>query len=152
KFFNWLAARDVIAASPCAGVPLPSKETPRDRVLNDEELRRLWLACEAIGGPAGACIKLLVLTSQRRREIANLLWSEIAGDVLALPAGRMKGRTAHVVPLSTQAAAIIAAMPRVGDYVFGHAPIGHFDRIKRALDSHMGKTPRWVTHDIRRSV
>jgi integrase len=150
KFFNWLAARDVIAASPCAGVPLPSKETPRDRVLNDAELHHLWLACDAVGGPAGACIKLLILTGQRRSEIARLKWNEVDGDVLALSAERMKGRVPHIVPLSTQAAAIIASMPQIVPQVFG--PI-HFGRFKRRLDARMGKdVAHWVVHDVRRSA
>jgi integrase len=150
RFFRWLADRDVIAASPCVGVARPSKERPRDRVLSDDELRRLWLACEALDDPAKACIRLLILTGQRRGEIARLKWNEIDGDTLALPAERMKGRQAHVVPLSVQAATIIASMPKVGDYVFG--PISHFDRIKRDLDARMGATPKWVVHDIRRST
>ena len=151
RFFRWLADRDVIAASPCVGVAAPTRETPRDRVLSDDELRRLWLACEAIDGPAGVCIKLLVLTGQRRSEIAGLRWDEVDGDVLALPAARMKGRAPHVVPLSTQAAALIESMPRNGAEVFGRL-IGNFARLKRALDAHMGATPEWVIHDIRRSV
>jgi integrase len=158
KYFNWLAAHDVIAASPCAGVSAPSKEVARDRALSDDELRRLWLAAEAIGGPAGACIKLLILTGQRRSEIANLRFNEVDGDLLTIGAERMKGRAAHLVPLSTQAGAIFASIPKLvpgvprqDSYVFG-SPIGHFDRIKQALDVHMGETPKWVIHDIRRSV
>ena len=58
KFFNWLCERDVIVASPCAGVKRPSEENARERVLTDPEIKRLWLACDAIGGPAGPCIKL----------------------------------------------------------------------------------------------
>jgi integrase len=152
RFFRWLADRDVLSASPCVGIAAPARETPRDRTLNDDELLRLWRAAEAIGGPAGICIKLLILTGQRRSEIGGLRWSEVDGDLLVLPAERMKGRVSHVVPLSTQAAALIAAMPRVGAYVFGHAPLGHFDRIKRELDACMGDIPKWVTHDIRRST
>jgi hypothetical protein len=46
KFFNWLAARDVIAASPAVGVEPPHNETPRERVLTDAEVVALWRACE----------------------------------------------------------------------------------------------------------
>ena len=116
------------------------------------ELRRLWLACDAIDGPAGACIRLLILTGQRRSEIADLKWREVKGNLLELPGPRMKGHEPHIVPLSAQAAAIIASLPRTGDYVFGTAPVVHFDRIKRELDEHMGNAPHWVLHDIRRSV
>jgi integrase len=152
KFFKWLCKRDVIAASPCIGVDRPTKEVARDRTLAADELRRLWQATEVLDASARACIRLLILTGQRRSEIAHLRWSELDGDVLALPAERMKGRQAHVVPLSTQAAAIVESMPRIGDYVFGAAPVEHFDRIKRALDERMGVTPAWVVHDIRRTV
>jgi integrase len=149
KFFGWLAERDVIAASPMTGIHAPTKEVPRERVLSDDELRRLWLAAEAMGGPAGACIKLLILTGQRRGEAADLRWSEVDGDLLVIPAERMKGRTSHVVPLSAQAAAIIAAQPRIGDLVFGRL---HWHKIKPDLNPHMGEAPAWVVHDIRRTV
>jgi len=153
RFFGWLCERDIIAASPCVGVKPPSAETVRDRVLDDDELRRLWLASDAVGGNAGAYTKLLILTGQRRSEIAHLRWSEVDGDVLALPAERMKGKQAHVVPLSSQAAAIIAAQPKVDDFVLGGWRwAGNSHHVKRALDAHMGKTPKWVIHDIRRSV
>jgi integrase len=151
KFFAWLCQRDVIPASPCVGVVRPAEEKARERVLDDAEIRRLWLACDAIGGPAGSCIKLLLLTGQRRGEIAHLKWSEVKGNTIELPAERMKAKQAHVVPLSTQAAAIIASMPRIGDYVFGASPITGFHRIKHRLDAHMGDTKPWVVHDLRRT-
>ena len=77
KLFNWLCERDVIVASPCAGVKRPSEENARERVLTDPEIKRLWLACDAIGGPAGACIKTLLLTGQRRSGVAGMRRSEI---------------------------------------------------------------------------
>jgi integrase len=152
RFFGWLCERDVIAASPCVGVKPPSAERVRDRVLDDDELRRLWLASDAIGGNAGAYTKLLILTGQRRSEIANLKWNEIEGDVLALPAKRMKARAPHTVPLSSQAAGIIATLLKTDDFVLGRALGWHFHHVKQALDAHMGNTPKWVIHDVRRSV
>src|SRR5262245_27606592 len=153
RFFGWLCERDIIAASPCVGVKPPSPEVVRDRVLDDTELRRLWLASDTVGSKAGAYVKLLILTGQRRSEIAHLKWSEVGSDVLELPAERMKGKRAHIVPLSTQAAAIIAAQPKVDDFVLGSWRwAGNSHHVKRALDAHMGKTPKWVIHDIRRSV
>jgi integrase len=152
KFFNWAASRDIIKASPCVGVAAPTKETARDRVLNDDELRRLWRAGEAVGGNVSAYVKLLILTGQRRSEIAGLRWKEVSDGVLAFPSERMKGRQAHVLPLSTQAAAIIDAMPKVDDFVLGGTLRWHFHHVKRALDAHMGDVPKWVTHDVRRSV
>src|SRR5262249_39199667 len=152
KFYNWMCERDDDLVSPVIGVKAPAAENVGERVLDDDELRRLWKACEAIGGREGACIKLLILTGQRRGEISHLRWREVGDDVLELPAPRMKGKRAHTVPLSTQAAGIIGAMPRTGDYVFGRSPVGHFHRIKDRLDERMGNTPKWVIHDVRRTV
>jgi integrase len=153
KFFGWLLDRDVLAASPCAGIKAPAQEHAREHVLPDGDLRQLWRAAEAIGGTAGACVKLLILIPLRRGEIAGLRWGEVKDDLLVLPAERMKGKQMHVVPLSMQAAALIAAMPQNGEYVWGHSPISHFHRIKSALDAHMPDVPKgWVVHDIRRTA
>jgi integrase len=152
RFFRWLAERDVIAASPCTGIVSPTVEVPRDRTLSDAELRQLWLAADAVGGSPGTFIKLLLLTGQRRGEIAELRWSEVGDGVLSFPAERMKGRASHVLPLSEQAVRLIEDMPREDDFVLGRAVSWHFHHIKRAIDAHMGDTPKWVLHDLRRSV
>jgi integrase len=159
KFFGWLCEQDVLATSPFIGVKRPAEENVGERVLDDDEIIKLWSACEKIGGREGACIKLLVLTGQRRGEISHLRFSEVGNDVLQLPAPRMKGKRAHIVPLSTQAADIIADMPKLvphvpkpDDYVWGDSPVGHFHRIKDRLDEHMGGVPKWTVRDIRRSV
>jgi integrase len=157
KFFNWLCERDVIAASPCAGVKRPSAENARDRILSDDEIKALWLACGDIGDPAGACIKVLLLTGQRRSEVAGMRRGEINGDVWTLAPERTKNKQRNDVPLAAQALAIIEGMPKIagGDYVFttsGWAPLGRFDRIKHELDAHMKPQTPWVLHDVRRSA
>jgi integrase len=155
--FNWMTARDVIASSPVHGVKRPSEEHARNRVLSDGEIIALWHACEEIGGPEGAYVKILLLCGQRRSEVAGMRRSEIAADVWTLPANRTKNRQVHTIPLSAQALAIIDAMPRFAgsDYVFtttGKAPFGHFDRIKTEIDARMKSSTPFVLHDIRRTV
>jgi integrase len=151
KFFKWVCARDDELTSPVIGVERPAPENVRERVLDDSELAQLWKALDAIGGPTAAAVQVLMLTGQRRNEIALLKRSEVKGGVLELPAARMKGKQSHTVPLSDQAAAIIAAQPHIGDLVFVHSS-PHFDRLKREIDARMGDVPKWVIHDIRRSV
>jgi hypothetical protein len=67
KFFNWLVARDALKVNPCLGVVPPGKEVPRERVLDDKEIKSLWVACDdldapSVGVPFGAIAKLLLLT------------------------------------------------------------------------------------------
>ena len=45
-------------------------------MLTESELRALWIACGAIGR-FGDLFKLLVLTGQRRDEVAGMRWTEI---------------------------------------------------------------------------
>jgi integrase len=156
KFFNVLVERDVIAASPCVGVKKPSVEQSRDRLINDAEVRALWAACDAIGGPACAAIKLLLLTGQRRGECATMTFGEIDGDVWRLPKEKTKNRQAHAVPLSRQALAVIEQQPRISgcDFVFtsGSKPIANWSRIKIEIDKLMPpETPPWRVHDLRRA-
>ncbi len=53
KMFNWAVARDIIAASPCAGVKPPTAERSRDRVLTDQELARYGMRPTRSAAPSG---------------------------------------------------------------------------------------------------
>ena len=50
---------------------------PRQRNLDDDELRALLVACDEVGYPIGSCVKLLLFTGCRREEIAQAQWTEI---------------------------------------------------------------------------
>jgi integrase len=156
KFFSWMCERDIVAASPCTGVKRPSEEQARDRILTDDEIRRLWLSCDAVGGRFGPLVKLLLLTGQRRGEVTGMRRSKIIGDVWTLDPEETKNKQRHDVPLSKQAAEIIEAMPRIsGDYVLTSATarrIGGLAKSKRALDAHMRPASRWTLHDLRRTA
>jgi integrase len=139
------------------GVPRPASESARERTLSERELIQLWHACDAVEEPARSWIRMLALLGQRRSETAGIRRSEINGDLWQLPAERMKGRQPHVLPLPTQAMAIVEAMPPIGDgdLVFtttGTSPLSHFDRIKRIIDAEMKPATPWTWHDIRRST
>lgn len=72
-------------------------------------------------------LKLLALTWTRTRELRFMKWSEIEGDLWEIPAGKMKRRKAHLVPLSRQALRLLAklkARSRGSEYVF---PAEHRD-------------------------
>ena len=130
-----------------------------DRVLNEDELRRIWLAAERLGPAHGPLVQLLILTGQRRSEVAHMEWGEIDfdGRLWTLPRERVKNNRPHEVPLSPQAIAILERQPRLSErFVFslnGKAPITAFDRVKDYLDTSMpADMPDWVLHDLRRTV
>jgi integrase len=154
-FLRWCVGRAVLDQSPAEGVPVPSKEVARDRVLDDNELADVLLAARKIGGPYGGIVELLALTGQRREEVARLQWAELdlAQRVWTLPKSRTKNAKAHVVHLSEQSMAVLTRADRPSPYVFsqlGGNPFQEFSRAKRRLDELSGVT-RWRLHDLRRT-
>jgi integrase len=160
KLFNWCVARDIIAASPCAGVKPPTPERSRDRVLNDDELVAVRRAAAKIGGPFGDLVQLLTLTGQRRDEVAGMRWDELdlEAGLWILPRGRVKNDQGHEVPLSAPALAILQSIPRIAGSPFvlttnGTAPSSGYSKGKRKLDALLpADTPPWRLHDLRRTV
>jgi integrase len=157
KLFNWAVENDLIVNSPVAGLKAPHAETSRDRVLTDDELRRVWQAAEGLGPLNGAVVRLLVLTGQRRNEVAHMQWGELDLEkrLWTLPRERVKNDRRHEVPLSPQAVATIQALPRISDrFVFStnaESPVNDFGKNKGRLDELSGVSD-WVLHDLRRTV
>jgi integrase len=154
-FLRWCVGRAVLDQSPAEGVPLPSKEVARDRVLDDNELAHVILAARKIGEPYGGIVEFLALTGQRREEVAGLRWEELdlAQRVWTLPKSRTKNAKAHVVHLSEQSIAVLQRTDQRGPYVFsqlGTKPFPEFSRAKRRLDQLSGVTG-WRLHDLRRT-
>jgi integrase len=160
RFFGWCVERELVQSSPVDNVRTPTSETPRDRVLDDDELRTLWAEAEKLGSPFGPALQLLILSGQRLGEVAGMQWDEIdtAARLWSLPKERVKNAKAHTVPLSPQALAIIEGMPRIEacPYVFsanGKTSVTGFSKIKRRLDASLpADMAPWRLHDIRRSA
>ena len=108
-FLRWCVGRAVLDQSPAEGVPLPTKEVTRERVLNDQELAQVILAARVMDGPYGGIVELLALTGQRREEVARMTWNELdlAQRVWTLPKSRTKNAKEHVVHLSEQSMAVL---------------------------------------------
>jgi integrase len=162
RLFDWAVDRDLLPASPCTLVKAKNVHgTPkaRDRVLTDEELRAVWHAAGRTSYPYGPLVRLLILTGQRRDEIAAARWGE--GDLdrglLVIGAERMKADVRHTVPLTPAAVDLLAGLPRfaAGDFVFsgatGAKPFSGFSKAKARLDRASGVAPHSL-HDLRRTV
>jgi integrase len=150
-FFNWAVSKDRIAKSPADGINPPTREESRDRVLTDNEICWLWTATAASGWPFGPIAQVLLLTAQRRDEVASMEWAEIDFEksLWTIPAEKAKNGREHLVPLSSAALAVLGALPRVGGgLVFtttGKTPVSGFSRAKRRLDWDMEKARRsWL--------
>jgi integrase len=153
--FSWAMTMGLVEANPVIGSAEPKRADPRSRVLSDDELTRLWKACQ--DDEHGRVIRLLVLLPCRRAEVGGMRWSEIDlnNKTWTIPAERAKNGRAHKLPLMPAALAIIEAVPRLvaRDHLFGVQSGKGFTawaQGKAALDARAGVTD-WVVHDIRRS-
>src|SRR5918994_1565390 len=93
---------------------LCSPKTLRERVLTPEELIWVWTAPDCFPGVFGPLFKVLLLTGQRRGEVAGMRWSELRSlgtdeAVWDLPASRTKNGQPHLVPLAPEVQAILMA-------------------------------------------
>jgi integrase len=159
KFFNWAVEEHLISTSPCMGMRRPiKKEKTGDRVLDDAELRLIWIALDKMQGSFPAAAKLMMLTGQRRGEVGGMQWSEIdaARRLWTLPRERVKNDNKHDVPLSPQALKVIEELPRISDsnvFTVGAVTNGSYSRNKDRLDAMLPPDmPPWCLHDLRRTA
>ncbi len=175
KALSWYAERDdhfnltaaFIRVKPRAN----AKDRARTRVLSDDEIRVIWPVLGETG-TFGALVKTLLLTAQRRDEVACMRHSEIGRDgIWAIPAERYKTKRPNHVPLSQAARALIAAQPKSDDcdLVFpsqAKTPFSGFGKSKARLDkaaltamktlapkgAALSPIPHWTLHDLRRTA
>jgi integrase len=77
--------------------------------LSDEEIRRVWQASDL--GSFGGLVRLALLTSLRRGELAQLERSRILADCIVIVPEHAKTGAQHEVPLTDLMRQVIAAQP-----------------------------------------
>jgi len=187
--FNWHAARTDGFRSPIVrgmGRVKPRERAGR-RILSDQEIRDIWATLDKAERekiknlpPCFArLVRTLLLTALRLREAGRASWPEMEylrrdeyqGDVLTIPAARMKGKQDHAVPLTSRVFTLLGQRPKSADvknYPFafsttqGRRPFGDYGKAKAALDAEIAKLrkaegrdpmPPWqLSRDVRRTA
>jgi integrase len=155
---NWHAARvDDYAPPIVRGMRRDDPQAKkRARILDDEEIRRLWAAADT-SGPFGAFVKLALLTAQRRQKIVSMRWQDVTVDgVWNIPAAARERGSGGALVLPEAAIQAIRSQRRIGNnpYVFpgrgdGHSNAHH--KLKRRIDEQAQIAP-WVIHDLHRTA
>jgi len=137
----------------------PAKLDARSRVLDDRELRAIWLSAETMGYPFGRLVQLLLLTGQRRNEVVSMAWPQLDVEerTWTLPAALTKNNRAHVVPITDAALSVMQSIPRFTDGLLfasrsnSERSFSGFSKSKRQFDIMCGVT-NWTLHDLRRTA
>jgi integrase len=167
--FEFAAAKDLIPASPMAGVLRPGgDEVPRDRTLNDDEIRSFWTKLDSakMADPTKLGLRLLLVTAQRRGEITAARWEHFDLDsaIWTIPAELSKNGKEHKVPLSplaiqilTQLRAITGERPHVlaSQHSIKKPDQSYSERVlSRAVRENADhwEIPHFTPHDLRRTA
>ena len=118
KIFNFAIERGIIQNSPCSHLPKLPKVKPRDRVLNDNEIKKVLKAIETEDILISTIFKLLFLTGKRSTEVSGMKWSELnkSKTKWTIPAERSKNNETHTIPLAPLATKLLKKIEREFDY------------------------------------
>jgi integrase len=133
RMFNFAVQHEWLDANPASRIEKPGVEHQRERVLTDDEIRRLWhllsrptATCERpapgrpivrrpedpvcpVSLPLAAVQKMRLLTAQRGGEVIKMRWTDV--DLLTgwwvIPGSDTKNGRPHRVPLVPKAVEII---------------------------------------------
>ncbi|SDJ99589.1 Site-specific recombinase XerD [Ferrimonas sediminum] len=145
--------------------------TKRERVLNREELDRLFEAMKPEPQIYQDVVMVLLLTGQRKSCVFSMEWTEIDhhNKVWLIPIGKMKAKRAHAVPLTDKVMEILKRRSAEAEpnqpYVFpsdragsGHivektGKLGFWHRITTRAGLRSEDRNHTVTiHDLRRTI
>lgn len=161
-FCNWCIKRRYIEHNPTIGLSTHARKR-RARILTDAEIKLIWNACLAGGADLPfnytTIVKLLLLTGQRKNEIAALAASFYSHNhqTICLPDTLTKNKREHTFPIGSLAVSILSTCtpdPDSGIYFPARGktdkPFNGWSKSKKALDALSG-TSGWTLHDIRRT-
>ncbi|MGO9991223.1 MAG: tyrosine-type recombinase/integrase [Steroidobacteraceae bacterium] len=149
---NWAVIAGYIPENPLDKLTAKSiggKEKPRERVLTDEEIKKVWYA----DTNHTALLRFLLLTGQRIGEAQRATWAhfDLNKSRWSIPAEHSKNKAPHWVALSPAAKAIIEAQPKGRATVFGMTNDTAVQASLRRWCEREGIDPAFTPHDLRRT-
>ena len=166
KMFRFAISRDIVQVNPCEAIEAPAKESSRERVLSESEIKTLWhkLDSDALHMSDGVrmVFRFMLATGQRKGEVVGAGWDEIdlAAGWWTIPEEKAKNGLPHRVPLSPLALKLLREIREASgnsDFLFpssqGNKPIRD-DAISKAVRRNESELniPHFTPHDLRRTV
>jgi integrase len=158
-FYNWLEAQGKIETNPTLRLKKPAPNSKRKRTLADDELKVIWQACEKLGGNYAGIVQVLMLSAQRRSEVAGLTWRGMnhEQEVWEISGEENKSGRDYVVPILPLTEALIERQQGKTKTLVFPSPTAHdkifsaWSKSKKQLDELAGVAD-WTLHDLRRTA
>ena len=162
RLFNYGITRDLVVVNPVFGTEKPAEEVGRERVLSDDELRRIWRLFGELVPTLGLHLRFKLFTLQRGCEIRTMEHSHLDGGWWTVPRELTKTkRRDHRVFLTASALELLAEAEKVcsGPKLFFPSPrnpelpvdIGAPAQACRRLWQRYG-IATFTPHDLRRTA
>jgi integrase len=157
---NWYQSRDENYTSPIVKGMRKDQRTAaqraRKRILNDNELKRLWEATEG-GDMFDAFVRVSLLTAQRRAKVAQMRWDDIVDGTWIIRSEEREKGTAGKLKLLESVLEALGKLPRIAGnpYVFagrGGKAFNSYSQRKEELDRKLPDMEPWTLHDLRRTA
>lgn len=158
-FFNWVERNREIDRNPCSKLRKPFSEHPRVRVLQIDELGKVWRATLEGSTVYNKIIRMLFLTGCRRYQVAEARWDEfdIKQRIWTLPPARLKTQRQcqRIYINDTMLALIQQQIGNRSQYLFpSNTLLSPYSAFSKGQDQFkaQSETAHWTLHDIRRTV
>ena len=128
-FFRWATRQRLIKSSPLQDLQPPGVVTQRDRLLTDEEMKRIYNAAVELGHPYGFICLIAIHTGMRRGEVGGLRVElhHVGDDHAAAVAHQEQARACLTEPHQRQPASDPESL-RVPFSVIGRHTVLHMER------------------------
>jgi len=169
QFFTWAVRRGYLGRNPIEHLRPSGQALPRDRVLTPDELKCILSTAGAQDSAFHRIVQLLLLTGQRRNEIASLResWIDFDARTITLPPHITKNRRTHTFPFGAMAGALLktaisdmrkrnrnAIQAERSELLFAarrrNLPFSGWSFAKPRFDREC-RLPHWTLHDLRRT-
>ena len=154
KFFAFARDRGLIEFSPAQALPRAIPETPRDRVLGADEIRKVWGALEPERPSVASSLRLVLLTAQRPGEVLGMRRGDLDGMWWTLRSSATKSGRTHRVPISPVAQEVLevalsaSAEKQPAIYVFpsprGSGPVRWLSHASARVRRRIPYVPHWT--------
>ncbi|MDO7903401.1 tyrosine-type recombinase/integrase [Pseudomonas sp. K1(2024)] len=157
QIFRFGLAKGVVATNPATDLDVVAAHAPQTRHhphVTEAELPELLSKVEAANCDITSkiAIRLLVLTAVRPGELRNAPWEEFDLDsaTWTIPAVRMKARRPHLVPLPSQAVALLRQLQEItGSYPLAFP--GRNDRSRPMSENTVNKVLSTIGYENRQT-
>lgn len=157
SMYSWGVALEYVPENIIRDIRV-AKTKSRDRYLSGLEIASVYNATHKLSSPFDSYAKFLILSGQRRSEVARMTWDELDFEqkIWTLPASRSKNKCQHTIPLTSAALELLAQLPRTSKYVFESQvnkgnPINSFGKMVTHWKKHTWAKD-WRLHDLRRTA